>query len=227
MADVRGGRDPRSGHVLYKRCMSGSPPPERESLVLREAGRDDVARLADVLAAAFHDDPVWVWMLPGQQRRPEQLRRFFALELRTAGLARGTVQTTDALAGAALSLPPGRWHEPWPSQLRNLPAYWRAFGSRLPRATWLLTRVESRHPKQPHHYFPYIGVAPEQQGRGIGSALMRPTLALCDQASLPAYLEASTARSAAMYQRLGFEQTETLEYGGSQPLRLMLRPPVA
>jgi GNAT superfamily N-acetyltransferase len=185
-----------------------------------------VARLAEVLAAAFHDDPVWAWLLPDRDRRPEQLRRFFVLELRMAGLARGTVQTTDGLAGASLSLPPGQWHEPWPSQLRNLPAYLRAFGSRLPVATWLLARVESRHPRQPHHYFAYIGVAPDLQGRGIGSALMQPTLALCDQAGLPAYLEASTARSAALYQRLGFEQTETLHYGGSEPLRLMLRPPV-
>jgi GNAT superfamily N-acetyltransferase len=205
--------------------MNGSlPGPERQSAVAREAGHGDVDRLADVLAAAFYDDPVWVWLLPEREQRREQLRRFFALELRVAGLARGTVQTTDGLPGAALSLPPGQWHEPWPSQLRNLPAYLGAFGSRLPMAIWLLARVESRHPRQPHHYFAYVGVTPEQQGRGIGSALMRPTLNLCDQAGLPAYLEASTARSAALYQRLGFEQTETLNYGGSQPLRLMLRP---
>jgi ribosomal protein S18 acetylase RimI-like enzyme len=201
--------------------------PERQSLVLREAGHDDVARLAEVLAAAFHDDPVFVWLLPDQARRRERLRRFFALELRMAGLARGTVQTTDGLAGAALSLPPGQWHEPWPSQLRNLPAYVHAFGSRLPLATALLARVESRHPKPPHHYFAYIGVGPELQGQGIGRALMGPVLAGCDDARLPAYLEASTARSAALYQRLGFEQTGTLEYGGREPLRLMLRPPAA
>ena len=208
--------------------MNGSlPEPERQSLALREAGHGDVARLADVLAAAFHGDPVWVRLLPDQDRRREQLRRFFVLELRMAGLARGTVQTTDGLAGAALSLPPGQWHEPWPSQLRNLPAYLRAFGGRLPLATWLLARVESRHPRQPHHYFAYVGVAPDLQGRGIGSTLMRPTLARCDHAGLPAYLEASTARSAALYRRLGFEETETLDYGGSEPLRLMLRRPAA
>ncbi len=54
---------------------------------------------------------------------------------------------------------------------------------------------------------------------------MAPTLELCDSAGLPAYLEASSERSAALYERLGFQLVGELQYGGSQPLRLMLRPP--
>ncbi len=74
---------------------------------------------------------------------------------------------------------------------------------------------------EPHHYLPYIGVAPEAQGRGLGSALMRPILDRCDEERLPAYLEATSERNAALYERLGFE----LRAGGSPPLWLMVRPP--
>ena len=215
----------RQEQALSVSAGDGSHGRGQRAVTLRQAGYGDIRQLAGVLAAAFHDDPVFVWLLPGQAQRPARLWRFFALEMRAAGLARGTVQTTTSLAGAAISLPPGQWHQPWPAQLRHGPGYLRSFGARLPRAAWLLSRAESRHPQQPHHYFPFIGVAPDQQGQGIGSVLMGPTLARCDQAGLPAYLEASSERNAALYHRLGFELTGELHYGGSQPLRLMLRPP--
>jgi RimJ/RimL family protein N-acetyltransferase len=50
----------------------------------------------------------------------------------------------------------------------------------------------------------YVGVATRFQGQGLGAALLRPTLDRCDREGLPAYLEASSERSAALYERLGF-----------------------
>jgi GNAT superfamily N-acetyltransferase len=192
---------------------------------LRRAGAEDVPQLADVLAAAFYEDPPFVWMMPSDTKRRGRLRRFFEIELRAVGLAQGTVWTTPDLAGTALSTPPGRWRLPVSAMVRYGAAYGRAFGARLPHAGALLARIESRHSRQPHHYFPCVGVAPERQGQGVGSSLMGPTLACCDNAWLPAYLEASTERNAALYELLGFDLIDELHYGGSQPLRLMLRPP--
>jgi GNAT superfamily N-acetyltransferase len=68
-------------------------------------------------------------------------------------------------------------------------------------------------------------VAPEGQGQGLGSRLMKPTLDRCDEARLPAYLEASNERCAALYERLGFVPIDEVRFRGSPPLRLMLRPP--
>jgi GNAT superfamily N-acetyltransferase len=153
------------------------------------------------------------------------LRRFFEIELRAVGLARGIVWTTTDLGGVAISTPPGNWRLPVPATLRHGPAYTRAFGVRLPRALALLTRMEARHPREAHHYVPYIGVAPERQGAGLGTMLMSPTLRRCDLERLPAYLEASSERNAALYERLGFRLIEELGYGGREPLRLMLRAP--
>src|SRR5687767_6551887 len=42
---------------------------------------------------------------------------------------------------------------------------------------------------------PFIGVEPARQGRGLGAALLRAQLAVCDQAGLPAYLESSNPRN--------------------------------
>ncbi len=54
----------------------------------------------------------------------------------------------------------------------------RVFGRRLPLAFRARMRLEGRHPrKPPHWYLAIMGVAPESQGRGMGSKLMHPALA--------------------------------------------------
>lgn len=192
----------------------------------RQAVKADAARLAVVMAKAFHDDPVIGWLMPDARRRPARLRRFFGIELRHVALPRGCVWTTGDLSAAALVLPPRRWRVPLPATLRE----GSAFGLGLARAARLGAAMEWRHAHEvrgPHYYVRDIGVLPEMQGRGLGSALMAPTLERCDREGLPAYLEASSERSAALYERLGFEHLSELSVLGSPPLWLMLRPPAA
>lgn len=197
--------------------------PMSTGLALRVATLDDVRRLADVLADAFYEDPVFGWMMPDERSRLGRLRRFFAVQLRHVGLARGRVWTSEDLIGASVSTPPGAWRVP-PRAALLLGA---TFGLRLARATRLLAAVESHHPRAAHYYFADVGVLSSRQGQGIGSALMLPTLERCDRERLPAYLEASSERSAALYERLGFRITSELRVADSPPLRLMLRPPAS
>jgi hypothetical protein len=54
---------------------------------------------------------------------------------------------------------------------------------------------------------------------------MRPTLERCDYEGVPAYLEASSKRSAVLYERLGFVHMGVLELpDGGPPLWPMRRP---
>jgi GNAT superfamily N-acetyltransferase len=188
---------------------------------LRRAAAEDVSRLKAVMADAFFEDPIFGWLMPNDTKRAAQLRRYFAIELRHLALARGRVWTTDDLAGAALSLPPGKWRAP----LRATLFEGGAFGAHLSRAARLAAAIERRHVREPHYYVRDVGVLPTMQGKGLGSALLDPTLSRCDRESLPAYLEASSERNAALYARLGFELIDELRVSDSPPLRLMLRPP--
>jgi GNAT superfamily N-acetyltransferase len=191
---------------------------------LHRAVNADAARLKDVMARAFHDDPVFGWLLPDARKRQARLRRFFGIELRHMVLPGGDAWTTDDLNAAALVMPPGKWRVPLRATLHE----GRAFGAGLGRAARLGAAMERRHAREvrgPHYYVRDVGVLPEMQGRGLGSALMAPTLERCDREGLPAYLEASSERSAALYERLGFEHVSELSVLGSPPLRLMLRPP--
>ncbi len=190
----------------------------------REASPTDVRQLVMALAAAFEEDPIFSWLLPKENQRFARLLRFFELELRHVALPVGRVWTAAHSVGASLELPPGAWRMPLGAQVAHGPAFVRAFGTHLPRATVLLTLIERRHIREPHYYIPYIGVAPDAQGRGLGTALLRPTLDRCDREGVPAYLEATSERNAALYERLGFKRRGELRLGSSPPLWPMLRP---
>lgn len=195
----------------------------RVDLALRPATEDDVQRLKVVLAEAFFEDPMFGWLMPDDSKRRARLRRYFGIELRHYVLPHGRVWATSDLAGAALSLPPGSWRAP--PQVTLIEG--RAFGIHLSRAARIGAAVEWHHGRrlrEPHYYVRDVGVHPDVQGRGLGSALMRPTLDRCDREGLPAYIEASSERSAALYERLGFEHVRELRVGGSPPLWLMIRP---
>jgi RimJ/RimL family protein N-acetyltransferase len=101
----------------------------------------------------------------------------------------------------------------------------RALGTRLPRARRLQKLFEANHPHEPHYYIRYLGVATRFQGHGLGTALLRPTLDRCDREGVPAYLEASSERSAALYERLGFVHLGELRVPNGPRFWPMRRPP--
>ena len=188
-----------------------------EAASVRPAGPAEVPALAKALAAAFHDDPAFTWVLHGAPRRAAMLERGFELFLLRVWIEQRVTYTTTAVAGVAVWELPGQWKLSVGGQLRLLPAMIRIFGRRLPRLLKAIIKLEARHPSEPHYYLPFVGVEPRWQGRGLGSALLAPILERCDRESLPAFLEASTARNRALYERHGFAVTEEFRLGRSAP----------
>jgi GNAT superfamily N-acetyltransferase len=194
---------------------------------IRKASIDDVPQLADAIARAFQDDPGWSHLLPDPTDRTERLRLFFETELRGLAMPLGLVWTTDEVVGGAVWAPPEAWRVPVTTTVREIPPMVRVFGRRLPLALRSRLRMEGRHPrKPPHWYLAFMGVAPEWQGKGLGTALMKPALDAMDAAGAPAYLESSTPRSRALYQRNGFRVTGELTLpSAGPPLWQMWREP--
>ena len=195
---------------------------------VRKASPDDAPLLADALARAFQDDPGWSHLLPDASDRTRRLRLFFETELGGIALAHGLVWTTEEVVGAAVWAPPEGWRVPITATVRETPPMLRVFGRHLPLALRSRLRMEGRHPRRPPHwYLAFMGVAPEWQGRGLGTALMSPALEALDAAGTPAYLESSTPRSRALYQRNGFEVTGEFNLpSAGPPLWQMWREPV-
>lgn len=186
-------------------------------MTVRPAGRADRADLLDVLAAAFTDDPVARHLLPPEVRnRPARLRRLVAMDLSRSERVGGTWTTSEG-DGAAVWFPPGTW---WPSRLELLgqvPAAVRVFGRRLRRAGAVQQFLFDHHPARPHWYLYRLGVRPDRQRTGIGSALLAPVLEGCDRDGRCAYLEASTERSRALYARHGFAALDPIRLPADGP----------
>jgi GNAT superfamily N-acetyltransferase len=200
--------------------------PRLDQPALRVATAADVPRLARVLADAFSDDPVYTWLLHGGPGLERRLRTMFAVEMEQYVLPNGTVWTTSGYDGALCELPPGAWEMPKSMSGKEALRWVRAFGTRLPLAIKVQRAMEERHLPEPHFYVRTIGVPTALQGQGVGSALMQATFQRADSAGLPTYLEASSERSAALYERLGFAHIDVLELpDGGPPLWRMRRPP--
>ncbi|HUA75063.1 MAG TPA: GNAT family N-acetyltransferase [Solirubrobacteraceae bacterium] len=180
-----------------------------------------VPGMAESLARAFFDDPVFSWVLREDLRRMKILRNGFELFLRRVWLGHGHTYTTASTVGAAVWDPPGEWKPSIGLQVRLLPAMASVFRQHTPRALRSLTALESHHPKEPryppHYYLAFLGVAPVWQGRGLGAALLAPVLERCDSERVPAFLEASTPRNRALYERHGFTVMEEFKLGRTAP----------
>jgi GNAT superfamily N-acetyltransferase len=198
------------------------------SVEVRTAAVDAVPHVAAALADAFMSDPVFTWLLPGSLRRQARLRTMFVAEIDQYVVPNGTVWTTPGYDGAVTELPPGAWEMPKSVTGNEALKWMRAFGRRLPLAISVQHTMAERHLSEPHFYVRTVGVRSALQGQGVGSALMQPTLERADSAGLPAYIEASSERSAALYERLGFVHIDVLHLPeGGPPLWLMRRDPAA
>jgi GNAT superfamily N-acetyltransferase len=200
----------------------------RRPVGVRPGTPDDHEAAAEALALAFADDPGWAHLLPASEGRGERLLRFFTAEIGNVVPRHRELWVTDDGSGAALWGRPGRWRVPFSTTARPLPAMAKVFGRRLALATWSQLRFERLHPRKPEHwYLHYIGVEPRRQGRGLGAALLAPMLESCDRTGIPAYLEASSDRNRVLYERHGFEVTDTFPLPlAGPPIREMWREPL-
>jgi ribosomal protein S18 acetylase RimI-like enzyme len=197
-----------------------------ESPRVRPATTADVVAVTKMLVRAFDDDPVSNFMFAGQRRRHAGLHSFFASQLRHQYLPLGHVYTTEDHSGAALWGPPGRERHGVQELLQLLPTAPYLISGHTARALRLMFKVESLHPTEPHWYLFTLGAAPERQGQGVGSALLRSMLTHIDEAGEPAYLESSKERNVPLYARFGFEVIDVLpSKSGSPTIWRMWRDP--
>jgi GNAT superfamily N-acetyltransferase len=186
-----------------------------------DATAADARRCFEVLTLAFESDPPSRWIWPGQQQYLEAFPRF-AEAFGGGAIGLGAAHYFEGFAGVALWLPPGAApaEELLVSVIRETVS-----GERRDAMFSIFEQMDAYHPREAHWHLPLIGVHPDSQGRGVGSALLRQVLDRCDRDSVPAYLEATSPRNVALYQRNGFEKLGGIEVADCPPIVPMLRKP--
>ncbi|MFF6905745.1 GNAT family N-acetyltransferase [Streptomyces sp. NPDC012389] len=169
---------------------------------IQQAGQDDRELVVSVLEEAFHHDPVSSWVFPDEAHRRAVHGKFLGV-FADITLAEGRIDIADDGAAVALWLPVPAGA---PEEEDPTPALMRQTADPDNERCELVGRLTGKvHPHdRAHSYLLMVGVSPQRQGQGVGAELIRTELDRCDRDGVPAYLEASSARSRTLYERLGF-----------------------
>lgn len=187
---------------------------EQEIIRLGPAHRD---RAVATLAAAFHEDPAMVFMLPDPASRARRLTRLMRWMV-DQHLKIGLVLGTPGVEVTTLWRPPGtvHYHEPlWhPGALRFIPI----FGRHLPRALNTEDGISAHLPKSEEWmYLKMAGVHPDHQGKGLGGRAIRAGLAMAAERGVESVLETATPSNVGLYQRLGYATLSEWDVAGNGP----------
>jgi ribosomal protein S18 acetylase RimI-like enzyme len=185
----------------------------------------DVPATSLMLARAFADDPVKLFLVGGKELPPERVAPFFRV-MQTIQLPHGHVYTNDDQSAAALWSPPGQWKIPFRSIARHTGTFLKLYGWRFIPNLTVLADMEKHHPAEPHYYLEILGTDPARQGHGLGTALMTPMVERADREGVGMYLESSKESNVAYYARFGFTVTKELHHRRNGPsMWLMWRDP--
>lgn len=185
------------------------------ALAPRRAQARDANAVAGVLSSAFETDAVANYFLRQDHKRDAARLDFFRL-IATMAMDMGEVWLAehegDALAATIWAPSPGTLKTTLLQEIQMTPRFIACAGfSGLPRLMRLRKTMDAKHPRAPHWYLFFLGVAHTAQGQGLGSAILGANLARVDAERADAYLENSNARNLGLYQRAGFVVREEFQ----------------
>jgi ribosomal protein S18 acetylase RimI-like enzyme len=166
----------------------------------------DYSRACEVLGLAFQEDPIWKAILKDD---PDKFSLVFGVPLKYS-LRYGVVLVSSAnLEGIAAWLPSDYIRSTFFRFLMS-GALWSAMklgskiGKLIQEVFEIITEDRETNMKGTYIYLYVIGVAPEHQGKGIGTQLINNMLSNLPS-KIPIYLETETERNVKLYERLGFK----------------------
>jgi GNAT superfamily N-acetyltransferase len=172
--------------------------------------RELIPAAARVLASALADDPGYRHLMPDDSRRVGELTGLYRMTLAdTVAQAHAFATTLGPVVTGVLAIyPPGTYP--------MTAARWARAGLRIARIAaharehsgGLIRFGRLTAPAVPTDcwYFEAVGVRPDLQLAGRGTALVSAALELVDAAGEPAYLETTKPANVEYYEPFGFER---------------------
>lgn len=171
--------------------------------------KEHIRCAAGVLCRSFMTDPYLDSLVSDLEEKTATLRFIFLIILRH-GIRHGEAYAVSPdMKGVAIWLPSAV-----PRLTLGKIAYGLALALRF-RVSWCFlrqrraddryaARLRKRYFPTPHCYLALIGVAPEFQGQGYASQLLRPILNRLDKENLPCCLDTDSEQNVSMYEHFGF-----------------------
>jgi ribosomal protein S18 acetylase RimI-like enzyme len=169
----------------------------------------DWRRAGLILGRAFTENPGMKWIFPDPDTRQRRLAWLLGSAVRLCCRASEGWCFPGVTGGVAGWLPPGKTHigflEMLSAGFALAPVQVGLMASiRASQVTAELQRIHHAAEPAEHWYLYAIGVEPELQGKGYGSALMRCVLARADAEGQRCYLETDKPEDIRFYEKHGF-----------------------
>lgn len=181
---------------------------------------------AGVLSRAFYNDPYYIFIMPNDKRRMEQLQWWMKILLRYT-FKYGSIYFTDDCKSIAMWLGPdkpmindikilslGLIMYPFKIGVRNFIKVLNISGQ------WA---KEHKKLKKRHYYLMVIAVEPEFQQKGLGSHLMQVGLNKADNEKLECFLETVTYEDVKFYLKHSFFTVLNKGFGVNNQYWIMKR----
>ena len=152
----------------------------------------DRAEITRTLALAFQNDPVFRWMIPGDEVRRSRLPKLFDVFL-DIEVGRGLILASAQVEAVSFWRSAGKAVTPFADYLVRAWPMVSNFAPSLIRMLTVSGAIDAHLPRdRPFWYAHFVGVHPDAQRKGWGAALVRAGLDRARAENLPVYLE--TAR---------------------------------
>ena len=176
-----------------------------------------------MLARAFHDDPLMRYAIPDPDERARLLPALYERMIRF-GLLEGEVYATaEAPEGVAIWLPPNAKWSRESIEASGMHEFATLIGNdayqRYREVVGREWQARERDMTGACWYLFLLGVEPSRQRCGLGGALMRPVLERADTEQLACYLETENQRNVAFYVKHGFDMIVNGEEAGTSGVR--------
>lgn len=156
-----------------------------------------------VLANAFVTNPLHLRAFGAQ--RLDRNRLFFRIGLRHMFIGQAFVAMADGAVCGYVHFIVSPYCLPAPEEVPVAAAtLLKPLGDGLPQVVTWLSRWCRLDPEEPHVHLGPIGVTPQVQGQGFGTALMQRYLEYLEQKHAPGYLETDRLEAVEFYKKFGF-----------------------
>ena len=175
--------------------------------------KSDIKQAAQVLAMAFRNYPLLRYGFPGEMEREKMASYFFQYVLAYCVRYGEVYATSPNLEGIAAWLTSDYFPLTFWKLIRSVPlsvtlGFAREGGYKLKHPGDYLDERHKHLTPFKHWFLQTIGVAPQFQGQGYASQLIRAMLVRVDKEGLPCYLETMDEINVRLYEHFGFSIIE-------------------
>ena len=178
-----------------------------------KATYQDKYKVVDILAASFDDNQSVNYIVKQDKKRTQRIRKLMAYSFDICYLY-GEVFLADDKSACALILLPDKKKSNVKSILLDIKLIVSCIGiSNIKKAMKRERKIKKSYPKELMYYLWFIGVEPDKQNMGIGSALIKKVIEEAHSKQRPVYLETSTLKNIPWYEKFGFKIYNELNLG--------------